>query len=103
MTAAQLAHPLHDLFWQWPRVLSGVPRRKVARSSNAVMWRAIGTGLAFALIGLMMMVFAIGAAGVAPAADPGRDTLAAAHAAPGHRVAIYQDQADALAVEMPVP
>lgn len=69
-----------------------------------VLWRAIGTGLGFALIGLAMMVLAIGAVGIVPATPGPHDGApVAAHALPTHRLEIYQDPAEAFGGAMPVP
>lgn len=69
-----------------------------------MLWRAISLGFGFALIGLTMMVLAIGAAGVAPVSPhPGSDAPVAAHATPAHRLEIYQDPAEAFGAALPAP
>ena len=67
MTVAQLVHPVRSL--TWPQY--GIPFRSLrralfgTRSCNAIMWREIATGLGFALVGLLMLAVALGAAGAA--------------------------------------
>ena len=69
-----------------------------------MLWRAIGFGLGFALIGLTMMVLAIGAASIAPVSPhPTDDAPVAAHALPTHRLEIYQDPAEAFGAALPAP
>jgi hypothetical protein len=69
-----------------------------------MLWRAIGTGLGFGLIGLAMMALAVGAASVAPpAVHSDGDAPVLAHATPKHRLEIYQDPAEALGAALPVP
>lgn len=101
MTVAQLVHPAYGLFrparYQYLQIAS-------RWSCNATMWRAIGAGLGFALIGLFMMVLAIGAAGVAPLASAARaDALASAEPIPKLRPMIYQEPAKSFTWAMPVP
>ena len=67
------------------------------------MWRAIGTGLGFALIGLAMMVLAIGAAGVVPPAQQPGDAWALAQAMPAQRPEVHHGPGNAFASTMPVP
>jgi hypothetical protein len=73
-------------------------------SCTATLWRAISFGVGFALIGLTMIVLAIGAAGIAPVVPhPEGDVPVAAHAGANHRLEIYQDRAEALGAALPVP
>ena len=81
-------------------------RRAMSRrlSCNAALWRAIGIGLGFAVIGLAMMALAISAAGVAGSAQPPQDdALALAHSAPASHLEIYRAAGNPLASTMPVP
>ncbi len=106
MTVAQLVHPVRSL--TWPQY--GIPFRSLrralfgTRSCNAIMWREIATGLGFALVGLLLLAGALGAAG---AAAPAPDVHAAApgilQAAPSRHSPIYQNPAEALTEAMPVP
>jgi hypothetical protein len=73
-------------------------------TGGAALWRAIGLGLAFALIGMGMMIGAIGAAGVAAPVVGPRDVVSVvAPTTTGHRLEIYQDPAEALTGALPVP
>lgn len=114
MTVAQLVHPVRDLAWPGGATF-GPLRRVVAawRSScDATLWREIVTGLGFALVGLLMLGVALGAAG---SAAPSSAALAAsssvgssaapgvAQAMPARHTAIYQNPAEALTDAMPVP
>ncbi len=106
MTVAQFAHPAYGLFRQARYSYLHTARRAAARrwSCSAMLWRAIGAGLGFALIGLVMMVLAIGAAGVAPLATAAwEDTPVLAQPIPNQRPAIYQEPARSLTWAMPVP
>ncbi len=106
MAVAQLVHPACGRGRQSRRAFFHVPRQAASRrwSRNWPLWRAISTGLGFALIGLAMMVLAIGAAGVAsPASGLHGAVPVAAHAMPAQRLEIYQDPAGALTGVMPVP
>lgn len=106
MTVAQLVHPAHDHVWQPLEALLRAPRRAAVRrrSRNAALWRAMATGLGFALIGLVMMGFAIGAAGVAPSAPDLRGGVAAiAQPLPNHHLQVYTAPAEAMTAAMPVP
>jgi hypothetical protein len=69
-----------------------------------MLWREIGIGLGFGLIGLAMMALAIGAAGVAPpAAHSDGAAPVVVHATANHRLEIYQDPAELLGAALPVP
>jgi len=73
-------------------------------SCDAMLWRAIAGGLGLALIGLVMMALAIGAAGSAPPESGLRgDAPLVAQAIPNQRLEIYQDPAEALGWALPVP
>jgi hypothetical protein len=68
------------------------------------LWRAIGTGLGFAVIGLAMMLLAISAAGVAaPLQQPHGDALALVQPTPAQRLEIYRGPGNPLISTMPVP
>lgn len=106
MTVAQL---VHSPFGRAPQSRQ-VPFRAVLRaasrrwSRNAALWRAIGSGLGFALIGLAMIVLAIGAAGVAPPAQQqAADPSALAQAMPAQRAEVHRMSGDSFASMMPVP
>jgi|ERR1700721_2932607 hypothetical protein len=100
---AQFVHPARDLAWQSGRAWFRPTFRW--SSCNATLWRAIGTGLGFALIGLVMMVLAIGAAGVASPASGSRDDapVAGPRAVGSHHLEAYRNPAEALTEAMPVP
>jgi hypothetical protein len=105
VTIAQLVHPALGLarLQRWP--LFQLPRHAgdLRRSSGATLWRAIAAGLGFALVGLMMVV-AIGAIGVAPLpSQPPEGVPVGTHSVPNHRLAIYQDPAEAFGWAMPAP
>jgi hypothetical protein len=69
-----------------------------------MLWRAIGIGSVFGLIGLVMMALTIGAAGVAPSApDATASGPVVTHVAPTHRLEIYQDPTEAFGAALPVP
>ena len=64
----------------------------------------MATGLGFAMIGLVMMAFALGAAGVAPAAPESVSAaMAIAQPLPHQTLLGYREPAKALIGEMPVP
>jgi len=106
VTVAQLVHAAYGRAPQSRpapfRTLRCAASRRWSR--NAALWRAIGTGLGFALVGLVMMVLAISAAGVAaPAQQPRGDALALAQPMPTQRPEIYHGPGNPLISTMPVP
>lgn len=106
MTVAQLAHPARAFGWHSRRGFFLPTRGAAFRrwSRNVALWRAIGTGLGFAAIGLIIISLAIGAAGVAAPASGARvDAPVAARAIPNYRVEFYQEPPEALTGAMPVP
>jgi hypothetical protein len=106
VTIAQLVHPARALERQPHRPLSRAPQRAASQplSCNATLWREIGIGLAFALIGLAMMALAIGAAGVAPPTSAAHGgASAAAQTASHHRPEVYPDPAGPVTEVAPVP
>ena len=106
MTVAQLVHPAHNHLWQPLEALLRAPRRAAfrRRSRNAALWRAMATGLGFALIGLVMMGFAIGVAGVALSASELQGGVAAiAQPLPKHHLEVFPAPAEAMTTAMPVP
>ena len=106
MTVAQLIH-LPRSFARQPRQPSFRMLRQAAGrqwSSNALVWRSIGVGIGFALIGLVMIALAISAASVAPPASVLRaDSQLVAHGTPNHHPMIYPDPTEALGAAMMVP
>ena len=97
MTVAQLVHPARGFARQTRWALFRARRRAVYRRRpfDAEVWRAIFTGLGFALVGMVMVALAIGATGVAqPVAGSHGDARAAAQAAASHRMQLYPDRAD---------
>jgi hypothetical protein len=105
VTIAQLVHPALGLARLPRRALFRVPHRADdrRRSRNAMLWRAIGAGLALALIGLVMVV-AIGATDVGSVVSaPPEGVPVGTHPTPAHRLEIYQDPAEAFGWAMPVP
>ncbi len=106
MTVAQLVHPARGRARQLPRSLLHTLRRAAFHrwSCDAALWRAILTGLGFAAIGLLTMVLAIGAAGVAPLALHANGAAPVAGAAMAdRRLEVYRNPAEALTAAMPVP
>lgn len=106
MTVAQLVHATYGRAPHSRHAAIRTLRRVLSRrwSSNAALWRAIGTGLGFAMIGLVMMALAISAAGVAPAApQPRDDALALAQPASVQHPEIYHGAGNPLIGTMPVP
>ena len=106
MTVAQLAHSAYGRAPQLRPAPFRTLRRAASRrwSGNAALWRAIGIGLGFAVIGLVMMVLAMSAAGVAPAAQQLHgDALALAQPMPAQRLEIYRGPGSPLISAMPVP
>jgi len=106
VTVAQLVHPVRGLVRHSRRPPLHALRRAAFRrwSCNAILWRAILTGLGFAVIGLLMMVLALDAAGVAsPTLRAPGDAPVVVSATPDRRLEIYQNPADALSAAMPVP
>ena len=106
MTVAQLVHPAQDLVWQQFAGVFHIPSAGTARrrSPDAALWRAMATGFGFALVGLVMMALAIGAAGVAPAAaDAQAGAPAIAQTLPGQHLEAYEAHPRTLIGEMPVP
>jgi hypothetical protein len=73
------------------------------RSSNATLWRAIGTGFGFALIGLAILAMAVATASVPPAAHPGGTAPVATQSVQDHRLEIYQGPTEGLTGAVPVP
>jgi hypothetical protein len=68
MAVCQLFHPARSLAPQSRRALLRALRRGGSRqrsSCDVMLWRAIGTGLGIALIGIAMMAVVIGTADVA--------------------------------------
>ena len=105
MTIAQLMHLPRDFAWQ-PRQSFRTLRWGADRhwSSNALMWRSIGVGIGFALMGLVMIALAISAASVAPPASELRaDSQVVAHGTPNHHPTMYPDPTEALGGAMMVP
>jgi hypothetical protein len=106
VTVAQLAYPAHGSVWRSNRPVFRAPSPAAFRpwSCNAALWRAILTGLGFAVMGLVMMVLAIHGAGTAPSvAEPHAAPIAAGRAMSTLRLEIYQDPAETLISAMPVP
>jgi hypothetical protein len=106
VTVAQLVHAANGRAPQTRHAPFHTLRRAASRrwSCNATLWRAIGTGVGFALIGLTMMLLAIGAAGVAPAAQaPRGDGLGLAQPAQAQRPELYRGPGDPWISTMPVP
>jgi hypothetical protein len=106
LTVAQLVYPASGLLHLRRAGANVLDGRAAHRfwSGGAALWRAIGLGLGFALIGMAMMVGVIGAAGVAShGPQPRVAAPVAALTAPGHRLEIYQDPAEALTGALPVP
>lgn len=100
MTVAQL---VHSTGLPWPDRWRS-RRRSLRPSSNALLWRAIATGLGFGIVGLLLMALALEAAGTAPAprrADA--DIVGTASRPTPHRLEIYGDSSASLTGAMPVP
>jgi hypothetical protein len=92
------------------RQSSGHPFRALRRvlfrqpSRNAELWRAIGTGFGFALIGLGILAVAVATAGVVPpATHPGDGAPVATQTMHDHGLEIYQGPAEGLPGAVPVP
>jgi hypothetical protein len=117
VTIAQLVHPALGLARLPGQLHFRIPHRAGdrPRSSNATLWRGIGVGLGFALIGLMMVV-AIGAidAAAVVAAPPEGVSVAShpiqpeglpvgTHPVPARSLETFQDPAEAFGWAMPAP
>jgi len=106
VTVAQLVHPVRSLAWRPRRAFRSASCQDASRlwCGDGRLWRAIATGLGFALVALTMMALAIGAAGVAPPL-PGLHggVPVAVRALPDQPLGLYYEPALALTGAMPVP
>lgn len=106
MTVAQLVRPALGFAGRSHQPPLQTLRRAVfgRPSGDAAMWRSIVTGLTFAMIGLLMMAVALGAAGVAsPSSSANAGAPDVVQTVPARHAVIYQNPAEALTDAMPVP